>query len=130
MLITRYEVGQTVEYIPDYCGNRDLPKEDQMIAVIKPFSNQDAQQYKKLLKVYPAKKKDDGIQTNSQEVQKIIAINHIVTIKNFSWQAADGTVVAFKDVADFYDTAPPELVEDILEAIQNRSHLDEGKKKA
>jgi len=127
-----------VLYAPDYKDNRELPLDEQMLVEIIPFTNDDKKKYEAMVE-FNINKKTGAFSTKENDLQRQIALKHIRKVMNYELfipseiEPIDEEVGAkgswkVPSVEEFYDLAPPELVEDVLRAVQNRSILDDGKK--
>jgi len=122
-------VKEGVPYVPDFLDNRKLPAEEQLVVYIRPFSNADAMKWQSQVKIIKAGRKGE-METNSTEVEKRIFIRHVVKIENFELvDPVTGAVEKCDSPGVMFEKAPKELIEEILMAIQDRSVLDDGKKK-
>ena len=106
-------------YIPEFNGNRDLPKEEQVTVEIKRhISNVEMSQYKKFIS------RRDGSYTIEYDDPKIMAI-HVGAIKNL--QVGDAVIKSGVDLGDSDQTVLYDLMIEIRNYLLNAAEaLPEG----
>ena len=129
MEVKYYEnVDIGIPYVPDYLDNRSLPESEQIVVWIRPLSKSSQNKFGKKSRTR-INRKTSEISSNALEIQRDIALKHIVKVVNCSIRdIATSELIEQPTVAQFYDMAPGALVDDVLEAIQDHSVLDDGKK--
>lgn len=114
-------------YAPDVMvgetNNRDLPESEQVTVEVHPLNNGESQHYQEMVKIKGRPGKRDGFKLNSAEVRRKMFIDNVKNLKNLT---LEGKAM---DVADLYDEGQPEIVNDIIGAIEDISKLEEGERK-
>lgn len=117
-----------VPYFPDYMHNRELEDEDsEKICIwIIPMTKSAMDQINAGISIKMSKKNKE-IKSNAHELQRKVALRFIKKFAGLRFEIR-GTLREPLDGGDFYDHADPELIDDVLKAIEDRAVLDEGKK--
>ncbi len=113
-----------VDYVPDfeYMGvvNRDLPDAEQVVVQVHGLTYREQQRYADQLKM-TGKGGRKGYKFNTTEVNMKMFINNVGEVKNLTVEGK-----AITDAKLLYEEGPPELIEDVMQAIQDLSRLEEG----
>ena len=122
-------------YFPDWKDNRDLDNDDPekifvyLLPLTKKIENRLQRQLAARLDKKSGKRlKPSEVSKAQTEMQRDTFIQCVKKMGGFKIKDAAGAIVE-PDLGWIYDNGPSELVEDILQAIQSDSQLDEGKKK-
>lgn len=111
-------------YVPEYAGNRDDKEENQMTVEIHSLDAGEARAYARKLAAKMKNGQDvKRIAEVSEESTREVFLKNVRNIRGFS---LNGT--AIEDVPTFFDKAPIQLVQEIATAIEDASHLDEGRR--
>jgi len=111
-------------YVPDYeCGdvvNRSLKGDDRIEIEIHCLTYGEQQGYSARVKMI-GKGGKRGFKFNTADVDKEMFCENVRGIKNLTLSG-----FACETAEALYEDGPTELVKDIIEAIQDASHLEEG----
>ncbi len=121
MAIISFDRDTPVDYIPAHCGNRT--SESPCVVRLKfcPYSK--VQGYAKLLRARAAGPSGNSVE-NSQEIQKKQFIENVESVSGYFVNGAEVT-----DAVALYETAPADLIFEILRALEDASVLSEGQRK-
>lgn len=123
MAIVSFSKNTIIDYVPEYGGNRE--SSTPCVISLKYLSFGELREHQRLL---AAKSKGARDQEKSmaiaQALQREQFVNHVVTIRGY---LVDDVEVS--DPNEFYDSAPVELITEILEAMQDSHRLNEGQQK-
>lgn len=124
-----------VAYCPDFLDNRDKEDNDPekvfvyLIPLTKSVENKVNRKMSARLDKLGRKPKPSGIAKVQQQAQRDTFMECVVKIEGIICEDESGNEVPM--TLDWvYDNAPTAMLEDILSAIQDMSHLSEGLKKA
>lgn len=116
-----------IEYTPDFelgdVSNRSLPKEERITVEIHPLSYGEQKSYAARVKMI-GKAGKKGFKFNTSEIDKSMFIENVRTVTNLS---IDGDLVTTPD--QLYEDGHPDLVSNIVDALQDISVLEEGDSK-
>jgi len=129
MIINAYKDGDIVTYYPEYAGNRELDDADKIEVDLCPITQKLKAKFNSMLRLSADKKNKGEFKTNAAEVTRATLIHCVHAIRNLQGRMKDGSIKDIKNGADLHDLGDPDLVEEILNAIQDRSILNEGLKK-
>ena len=114
-------------YVPDFeiggQNNRDLPAKEQVTVEVHALTYGEQQSYGEMMRL-KGKPNRGGFKTNSADVNKRMFCDNVKNITNLTIDGAP-----LEDPLKLYEEGPPEMVNDIIEAIQSISKLEEGERK-
>ena len=121
MAIISFDKDTLVDYIPAYGGNRES---DNPCVVTLRFVP-----YKKVMEY----KMSISVRTKG-EISKFPEVGREIQKKQFttSVESVSGYYVGDREVTDateFYDTAPTDLIYEVIKAMEDSAKLDEGQRK-
>ncbi len=123
-------VTEGIAYIPEAHDNRELPEDQKMIFWIKPLSNKSKRHYDEMVQTKLVGKKKDEIKINLADVQRKIFIDCVVKAINVEIEdAKSGALKSNPNPAEIYDGFDPQVIQEVLKAIEDRSVLNDGLKK-
>jgi len=114
------EKQEWVTYVIDYEENRSQPPEIQMTVEVRGLTYGEEQKYTENIKLL-GKGGKKGFKTNSSVVKHKMFIDNVRNPKNITFGKKPA-----KGPGEIWDKCPIELVQDIVDAIEIRSHLEEG----
>lgn len=115
-----------IEYVPDYEDNRSLKEEEQIVVEVHGLSYGEQQKYAEQTKLL-GKGGKKGFKTNASEVNKKMFLDNVRKITNLTFSTGEASnKQPCTSPGQLWTDGPPELVQDIVDAIQDRSHLEEG----
>ena len=86
--------------------------------------------YDGMLRVKMIGKKKDEMQSNGAEVQKAVWCECVLEMTNAQIEdPKTGELNTSPSVSEAYDQLPQELIKEVINAIEDKSKLDEGTKK-
>lgn len=116
-----------ITYAPDCAvgskNNRDLPPNEQVTVEVHPLNFGEQQRYNEMMRL-KGKPNRGGFKTNAAEINRRMFCDNVRNPKNITFE---GTAV--KDPGLLYDEGSIEMINDIVEAIQDQSKLEEGEQK-
>ena len=119
---------QGLEFVPEFGGNKEEPRDQQMSVNIVPMDNLSATKYRSLTE-FSHNEKTGALKSNAGDVSRMIFIKHVASIKNLTLvDVASGKEVPCTCPAVLWDEGPEKLIEEIMKAIADASWLDEEKK--
>ncbi len=122
MAIILFEEGAIVDYIPE----SERAEDDPAIVGIKYVSNGKVNSYsQEILKKARRTKNQDILQRIPQAMQKRQFIENVNYISGF--RRPDGTEIT--SIEEFYDSAPANLITEIIGAMEDSRKLSEGQRK-
>lgn len=118
-----------VPYAPDFevngVENRTLDPEKQVTVELHSLSWDEQQKYGEMLQMR-GKSLRKGMKTNQAQINRKMFLANVQNVRNLT---IDGKPI--KTAEELYTTkgVPPRLIEDIIDAIQDSAHLEEGEVK-
>ena len=108
-------------FVPEFNDNRTLAEKDQFSLEIHWLTHGEKKRYAKMVK---PRMKGRRLTTNAEEIDRLIFCQNARNITNLSF---DGQAVT--DSGVLHDSAPSELIEEIVNAITTYGALDEDDEK-
>jgi hypothetical protein len=118
-----------IAYAPDFevnnVENRTLDPEQQVTVEVHSLSWDEQQKYGEMLTMR-GKSMRKGMKTNQAIINRKMFLANVRNVKNLSIAGK-----ALETAEDIYGNkdVPPRMIEDIIDAIQDSSHLEEGEVK-
>lgn len=114
---------EPVKYVPAYGGNREDP--DPLWVMITPLDREQADKYAKSTRFAKKKGFRDEWESNAISVQKKQFINNVKEVHRF----LDESDTEITDILDFYNTAPQDLIEEIISCLLDNSQIEDIERK-
>lgn len=108
-------------FIPEFAGNRELPKDKQMTVEVHWLDNGEQKRYGRMVK---PKVKGKTLTSNAEAIDRLMFVQNVRNITNLSF---DGTPVT--DPGTLFSKAPAELVNEINKAVTEYGEIDEEDEK-
>lgn len=122
-----------VEFVPEYDGNREVSDDsDKTIIGITPMNHLSVQESVRVLaeKLKGTSSDTAAMAKVSQQVQRKQFLEHVKFVKNYTVLSEEGPVVLESDdVKGLYDTAPDDLIGEIIRAMESHTTLTDGQLK-
>jgi hypothetical protein len=125
MAIISFDQETIIDFVPEYAGNRE--SKDPCIVRLKYVSYAKIQAYSRSIVAQSRGGKiDSEAVAGVQEKQFCDSVAEVI---NFSVVKPDGTIALITDAKEFYQTAPAELIIEIIKAMESSAKLTEGQRK-
>lgn len=123
MAIISFDRDSTVDYVPEYGGNRESC--DPCIVRLRYVPYSKVQHYSRLIAARTKGISDQSRMTEiTQEIQKKQFVENVESISGYYIGARE-----VAEPSDFYDTADTDLVFELIRAMESISRLSEGQRK-
>lgn len=118
---------EPVKFVPTFGGNRDEEEEDsQTWVMISPLSRAESDKYTKQTKYNQKKGSKGEWESNALVIQKKQFTENVVEVHNYV-DCESGEEIT--DIAQFYNSAPHAVIEEILDVILDSSQLEDEERK-
>ena len=122
MAIISFSKDLLVDYIPEYGGNRN--SESPCVVRLKYIPHSMVQSYSRIIAARLKNVNDDRRVEVLHEIQKK---QFVESVESVSGYFLDGNEVV--SPSEFYDTAPSELIYELIKAMESSQKLSEGQRK-
>ena len=122
MAIISFDKDTLVDYIPAYGGNRESDNPCVVRLKFVPYAK--VQEYSRLIALKAKGAGQEKLGDIGRDIQRKQFVENIESVSGY--HVGDREV---KDAAGFYDTAPTELIYEVIKAMEDSAKLDEGQRK-
>lgn len=122
MAIISFDRDFAVDYMPAYAGNRESDNPCVVRLKFVPYAK--VQEYGRLLAIKAKAAGQEKLGEIGRDMQKRQFIENVESVSGYYVGSREVT-----DASEFYDTAPADLIFEVLKAMADSAKLNEGQRK-